>query len=241
MEEKFNEKKKSNVLGFILIFILGAAVGAGCLFGYNKFLVKDANVADESKNQSTEKSEKSKEEDSTTKASTIDNFIVNGVTYNLTHSDNWFSYVIDGSDFKKFTLNIKCDQFMKFFNNPGYGINFGNKTSIPINMEFDKPLKYVGYHGFGQGYSGKECIFFLFQDGTLRYLVLDEVLKSNEFKNGYTTFPTPKVFEGVDNVDYLSDVYDVPSSQYDVGGAFETAAVKKDGTYVLLYKTMGAY
>ena len=60
MEDKFNEKKKSNVLGFILMFILGIAVGVGCLFGYNNLSVKETNAVVDSKNQSAEKSVESR-------------------------------------------------------------------------------------------------------------------------------------------------------------------------------------
>lgn len=233
MEEKFNEKKKSNVLGFILMFILGAAVGAGCLFGYNKFLVKDANVADDSKNQSTEKSEESKEEDSTSKSSVFTNLKDDNYVYNPSFGNaNAISVTLSGEDAKKCSVTFNKD----YINNGAYGSWGGKinttKWSVSANIIFDIPVKDVIIGGKGQAASENDSILFLMQDGTVRYINIVGALKSPEFTTNYDKLPEAKVIEGLNGIDRFYDTSVYSTDPTVVGGHGETIALKTDGTFI---------
>ena len=233
MEEKFNEKKKSNVLGFILMFILGAAVGAGYLFGYNKFLVKDANVADDSKNQSTEKSEKSKEEDSTSKSSVFTNLKDDNYVYNPSFGNaNAISVTLSGEDAKKCSVTFNKD----YINNGAYGSWGGKinttKWSVSANIIFDIPVKDVIIGGKGQAASENDSILFLMQDGTVRYINIVDALKSPEFTTNYDKLPEAKVIEGLNGIDRFYDTSVYSTDPTVVGGHGETIALKTDGTFI---------
>lgn len=233
MEENFNEKKKSNVLGFILMFILGIAVGAGCLFGYNKFLVKETNVADESKNQSTEKSEESKEEGSISKSSVFTNLKDDNYVYNPSFGNvNAISVVLSGEDTKKCSVTFNKD----YINNGAYGSWGGKinttKWNVSANVIFDIPVKDVIIGGKGQAASENDSILFLMQDGTVRYINIVDALKSPEFTTNYDKLPEAKAIEGLNGIDRFYDTSVYSTDPTVVGGHGETIALKTDGTFI---------
>lgn len=215
------------------MFILGIAVGAGCLFGYNKFLVKETNVADESKNQSTEKSEESKEEGSTSKSSVFTNLKDDNYVYNPSFGNgNAISVVLSGEDTKKCSVTFNKD----YINNGAYGLWGGKinttKWNVSANIIFDIPVKDVIIGGKGQAASENDSILFLMQDGTVRYINIVDALKSPEFTTNYDKLPETKVIEGLNGIDrfYGTSVYSTDPTV--VGGHGETIALKTDGTFI---------
>lgn len=236
MDENLNEKKKSNVLKYALTFVAGTAIGVGGLFSYNTFIAKSPNLTTDcvSVKESSTKTEKESTSADTTKvekSSLYSTLKDDNYTYSPRFGDSRFiSYNISGSDMKNCHI-----QATKEYLNTAFGVKL-NTTALYVGADvtFDVPVKQVIFGGKGQAVSKDDCVLFLLQDGTVRYLNFVQAFTSTEFSANYDKLPTPKVVDGVSDIDILYEVGAIDNNPNNVGGFGETIGVKKDGTIVHL-------
>ena len=237
MDENYTEKKKSNVLKYALTFVAGTAIGVGGLFSYNTFLVKDTAVTDNTKGTAVEKSDSSditSDDKSITKESKYFTSLKDSkYIYNPSFgSINSISIGLSGEDTKNCTISFNKD----YINNGAYGSWGGkintSKWSVSANVTFDVPVKEVTVGGRGQAASEQDCILFLMQDGTVRYINILNALKSAEFTANYDKLPEAVKIDALSDIDrfYSTSVYSTDPNV--VGGHGETIALKNDGTFI---------
>lgn len=228
------EKKKSNALKYILVFILGLVVGIGGLFCYNTFFVKSSDISDDSKGVEIDKDESSSNEELTSSKNHVSYSLKeDGHYYNTTFGNSSFiAYTLSGEDMKKCTVKINKDTIAKgAYGSYGVAIN-SNQTVLTATINFDSPVKMVEHGGRGQAASKEDAMLFLMQDGTVRYLNIVEALTSPEFTASYDKLPEPKIIENLDNVEFIYAGNYVSMDPNEIGGHVDTLAVKYDGTLV---------
>ena len=231
MDENYTEKKKSNVLKYALTFVAGTAIGVGGLFGYNTFIAKSPKLVNNC--ATVDETTIKKDDNSTDKTDNNTNYYNtltdSTYTYNPYFGDTRsIYYTISGKDMKSCSIVVNKSYVATSYN---VKIN-SNSMTIGASVTFDVPIKQVIFGGKGQAVSNDDCVLFLLQDGTVRYLNFVQAFTSPEFTANYDKLPEPKVVSGVSDVDvlYQTSVYNNDPNY--VGGHGETIAIKKDGSII---------
>lgn len=215
------EKKKSFVGVGIALFALGAALGAGCYFGYDNYLAKDEK-AENSGSTSTEITEKKDNNTVSSKDLVATKYEKDGYYYSPHTYGSMFSYTIDGSDLKHIQINYS-QEYVNMNYKP-YGVTVDKNGTL--EKTFDKPVLDIISAGFGQAAGPDDAFAVLFQDGTVSYLKVVDAFNSAEAKEG--KLPDFKVMSGFENVLQIKQVNIWAPKSTGSGGCI---ALFNDGTF----------
>lgn len=214
------------------MFILGIAVGAGCLFGYNKFLTNDSIVED--KNTEDETVENGDDVPLKDKSQDIYSTIMDDKNYyNPSFGNgNDIIFTLNGSDTTKVSFSVNRENISKG-SYVYYGVKI-NSTELYLKGDIilDQPVKSISFGGAGQSASDKDCYLFLMQDGTVRYLNIVDALTSTEFTAAYNALPQPKIIEGLNDIETIYGTIVVSKDPTVIAGHADTVAIKKDETMI---------
>ena len=239
MEENFIEKKKkSNPLLYILVLIIGIAIGVGGFFGYTKVFVKSGDITNcVTKDNVVDKSDDKVNADSNSSFS-LNNAFSNSLEYGDDYLDSQFAgrtfhAVLNGSDLKKANIFFNTNDIGGYLTSQR--INISVKGDLSGSVILPKPIVYIIPDGNvefgGAGYAS----YFLLNDGTVYALDVINALKSVDFNTGVVALPEPKLIEGLDDVVSIKKVNIYPK----VGGGqgisgVGCVAIKSNGSVVPL-------
>ena len=239
MEENFIEKKKkSNPLLYILVLIIGIAMGLLGFWGYNKIFSNNEEVTNcVTKDNVVDKSDDKVNADSNSSFS-LNNAFSNSLEYGDDYLDSQFAgrtfhAVLNGSDLKKANIFFNTNDIGGYLTSQG--VNISVKGDLSGSVILPKPIVYIIPDGNveygGDGFAS----YFLLNDGTVYALDVINALKSVDFNTGVVALPEPKLIEGLDDVVSIKKVNIYPK----VGGGHGISgvgcvAIKSDGSVVPL-------